>query len=74
MQTLPSRPGHASSSAGNGRTRMRSCGSPTSTTTGSPRSLPTLGAGRSLRQDTSLRNLPLKGVVQNQLWAEIARQ
>ena len=85
----PGRPGCGSSSARSGRTPARSCGSPTSTGTGSPPSPPTRSKGQladlELRhrrrarcedrircaKDTGLRNLPLKGFAQNQVWCEI---
>ena len=85
----PGRPGCGSSSARSARTPGRSCGSPTSTGTGSPPSPPTRSKGQladlELRhrrrarcedrircaKDTGLRNLPLKGFAQNQLWCEI---
>ena len=83
------RPGCGSSSARSARTPARSCGSPTSTATGSPPSPPTRRSGQladlELRhrrrarcedrircaKDTGLRNLPLKGFAQNQVWCEI---
>ena len=88
----PVRPGRracGSSSARNARTPARSCGSPTSTGTGSPASPPTPARGQladlELRhrrrarcedrircaKDTGLRNLPLHGYDQNQIWCEI---
>ena len=72
-----------SSSARNARTPGRSCGSLTSTGTGSPTpgkaTDPELRHRRRARcedrirnaKDTGLRNLPLKGFAQNQLWCEI---
>jgi hypothetical protein len=76
-----------SSSARSARIPGRSCGSPTSTGTGSPAWPPARKAGSSrtwssgtaaghaarirCAKDTGLRNLPLKGFAQNQLWCEI---
>jgi hypothetical protein len=87
MMDLSSWPaGMRSSSAKSGRIPERSCGSPTSAGTGSPPSPPTrrrassptwncgTAAGPAARtgaKDTGLRNLPLKGFAQNQLWCEI---
>ena len=84
------RQGCASSSVRSARTPVRSCGSPTSTATGSPPSPLTrtrassltwscdTGGGPGARtgsfrcaKDTGLRNLPLKGFDQNQVWCEI---
>ena len=80
-------PGCASSCGRNGPIPGRSCGSPTLTGTGSPLSPPTPGKASSLTwscgtaggrgartrtaKDTGLRNLPLKGFAQNQVWCEI---
>ena len=81
--------GCGSSSARSARTPARSCGSPTSTGTGSPAFATDAKRGQladlELRhrrrarcedrircaKDTGLRNLPLKGFAQNQLWCEI---
>ena len=91
----PARPGRLagrdarSSSARSARTPARSCGSPTSTGTGSPAFATDAKKGQladlELRhrrrarcedrircaKDTGLRNLPLKGFAQNQVWCEI---
>ena len=85
----PGRPGCGSSSARNARTPARSCGSPTSTATGSPAFATDAKRGQladlELRhrrrarcedrircaKDTGLRNLPLHGFAQNQIWCEI---
>ncbi len=85
----PGRRACGSSPAGNGRTRARSCGSPTSTATGSPASPlapradssptsnsgtaagPAARTGSGTPKDTGLRNLPLHGNAQIQIWCEI---
>ena len=85
----PGRRGCGSSSARNARTPARSCGSPTSTATGSPAFATSTKDGQladlELRhrrrarcedrircaKDTGLRNLPLHGFTQNQIWCEI---
>src|SRR5258708_33218756 len=85
----PGRKAYGSSSARNARIPAPSCGSTTSTGTGSPPSPPQTRTGQladlELRhrrrarcedrirnaKDTGLRNLPLHGYQQNQIWCEI---